>query len=67
MMMIPHELDEGRGLVFQSAGNPSRFSNDVLRPIDEKMLTAKALSRKPNPEANVRFPPKADSSSLFLS
>ena len=43
MMMIPHELDEGRGLVFQSAGNPSRFSNDVLRPIDEKMLTASSV------------------------
>ena len=26
MMTIPHELDEGRGLVFQSAGNPSSIS-----------------------------------------
>ena len=32
MMMIPHELDEGRGLVFQSAGNRflSRFTRYEL-------------------------------------
>src|SRR4051794_23534835 len=37
MMMIPHELDEGRGLVFQSAGNPSRFSNDRILGIFVKI------------------------------
>ena len=42
-LVLANELDERRGFVFQSSGNPSRFSKTVLMPYLLKRATASSV------------------------